>query len=238
MTKLFNFIIFLIIIYLFFNMSVSQFEKFTNNHQEFTISDIPISVDHSHPFKKPVPTIVNPVIGPWDNIPREPIKHNPKVNKRAEAVVEDDHYNQEVVVDLNEVDSDINISDIISDIEGRSVSDNSCGIKLSTTKPNADTDCDSKTIDNWKVNKPAKEVFDVLTKETDLDFPTTIKDIYNKMVTPEKGTSFEVKTQGQYTMNTDSNKYTTLKGQEKIVTQLTNSLHANDPNYDSYSKFD
>ena len=39
-------------------------------------------------------------------------------------------------------------------------------------------------------------------------------------------------------MNTDSNKYTTLKGQEKIVTQLTNNLHANDPNYDSYSKFD
>ena len=109
---------------------------------------------------------------------------------------------------------------------------------MSTIKSNADTDCNSKTIDNWKVNTPAKEVFNVLSKESDLDFPKTIKDIYNKMVTPEKGSLYEVKTQGQYTMNTDSNKYTTIKGQEKIVTQLTDSLHANDPNYDSYSKFD
>ena len=50
--------------------------------------------------------------------------------------------------------------------------------------------------------------------------PRTIKDIYNKMVTPEKGGSNNIKTQGNHTMNIDSNKYTTIKGQEKIVTQL------------------
>ena len=115
MSKLFNFIIFLAIIYLFFKMSVAQYEKFTENHKEFTISDIAIKMHH--PIKKSVPSVVNSVIGPWNNIPREPLKENPKMVKRSDAVVEDDHYDQDVVVDLNEIDTDIDISDIISDIE-------------------------------------------------------------------------------------------------------------------------
>jgi hypothetical protein len=213
MTKLFNFIIFMAIVYLFFNISVTQFEKFT---------DIFIKIN---PIKK------NKVIQ-IKNLTTEK-----KIIKTKDAIVEDDHYDQKEVVNIDSIDSQINASDIISDMEGRSISDKSCSYELSATNTEAGTDCDSKTINNKMLNKPIKEIFNKIIQDKSDDMPKTIKDIYNKMVTPEKGSTENVKTQGGYTMNIDSNKYTTIKGQEKIVTQLTKSLHANDPNYDSYSMF-
>lgn len=221
MTKLFNFIIFLAIVYLFFNISVSQFEKFTEIQKKSIINRHPLKVMYA-PHNKPLVNLHK----------LESIN-----NKRKYAVVEDDHYDQEKVVNLENNDSDINISDIISDIEGKSISDESCGLKISTTKKEGDTNCDSATIDNWKLNKTTSEIFDEISSGSNDESPKTIKDIYNKMVTPMKGNTDNIKTQGNHTMQIDSNKYTTIKGQEKIVTQLTENLHANDPNYDSYSIF-
>ena len=220
MTKLFNFIIFLAIVYLFFNISVSQFEKFSEFQKQSMIYGSPFKVMYA-PHNKPLV-----------NLP----KMDSFNNKRKEAIVEDDHYDQEKEFDL-ENGSDINISDIISDIEGKSISEDSCGLKISTTKKEGDTNCDSSTLDNWKLNKTTSEIFNEITSDLNDDSPKTIKEIYNKMVTPMKGNTDNIKTQGNHTMHIDSNKYTTLKGQEKIVTQLTENLHANDPNYDSYSIF-
>ena len=246
MTKLFNFIIFLTIVYLFFNISVSQFEKFTEIQKRFAISNDSINVPYNLPKKilyngeiidenessrDDKKDIINTQFnsGSWDD--------TPKLNERKEAIVEDDHYDQEKIVNTEDNDTEINISDIISDIEGRSISENSCGYELSATKSNAEIICDSHTINNLKLNKPTSDILNELNKESSDGLPKTIKDIYNKIVTLEKGSTDNIKTQGKHTMYTDSNKYTTLKGQEPIVTQLTKSLHANDPNYDSYSIF-
>lgn len=239
MTKLFNFIIFLAIVYLFFNISVSQFEKFTEIQKKgkvphsLTAPSAKFLCRSTGEFVDHIEDCLINHIGRDDNIP---LLNTIKINKRKDAIVEDDHYDQDKVVNIDSIDSEINASDIISDIEGRSASDKSCGYPLSATITDAETDCDSKTINNSNVNTPAKEIFKKITEENN-GMPQTIKDIYNKMVTPEKGGSNNIKTQGNHTMNIDSNKYTTIKGQEKIVTQLTKSLHANDPNYDSYSVF-
>ena len=97
MTKLFNFIIFLTIVYLFFNISVSQFEKFTEIQKRFAISNDSINV----PYKKQKKILYNGEIidenessrddkkdiintqfnsGSWDD--------TPKLNERKEAINE------------------------------------------------------------------------------------------------------------------------------------------------------
>ena len=218
MTKIFNFIIFLVIVYSFFYITSKQFENFTGLDKK---------------SKKESDQILEQ-------------KYDKISEKESDQISEKE---SDKILD-QESDYEINASEIISDTEDielikqnkpikekKKLSSKSCGIGIGSRRNKGDLFCDSKTVDNWKLNKPTSEILEKISKCTSEGIPIAIKDIYNKVVEPLERSAKNIRAQGEYTMDTNSNKWTTLKGHDKTTTKLTKSLHANDPNFDSYSKF-
>lgn len=266
MNKLKNFVILLLAILLFHSFSSKIYEKFTSEEikKESKKIKIPLPIEQKNSegnFEKK--NSLNDSIVPFLNYDESPISEKNIENQDTEIDVnindvladsfnEDFSKSTELNLDLDDnkikyqlpdnekkVRDAIEKSDEIKKIMQEPVEPKkeSCGPGLIPRKIEGKLFCESNAVNNWKLNKPVSKVLDKITKCTPENAPKAVKDIYNKIVNPPKRHLDNVEIQGSYTMNNNNNKWLNLKVESKKPTKLTESLFANDPDFDSFSRF-
>tara|TARA_Y100000389_G_C17351516_1_gene458701 strand:- start:104 stop:790 length:687 start_codon:yes stop_codon:yes gene_type:complete len=184
-------------------------KKLTNNNLDSL--DINLDID------------INDVLN--DSIDETVIKYNKLKLEPKEIKYKKPENETEMKKALNKIDKD------------KMKNDQSCGPGLDPRNKNKNLFCEGNAVNNWKLNKPVSEVLNKITKCSPENAPKAVKDIYNKIVNPPKRHLDNVEIQGSYTMNNNNNKWLNLKVESKKPTKLTDSLFANDPDFDTFSRF-
>mgnify|MGYP001235811988 CR=1 FL=1 len=249
MNKLKNFIILLLAVLMFHSFSNRMYEKFTSTEFEKQIN-LPSDLEvEKKPFKKePIETKEKKIV-PF--LEKKQISNNldsldidldidindvlndsidETVMKSTELKLEPKEIKYKKPENETEMKKALNKMD-----KNKMKNDQSCGPGLDPRNKNLF--CEGNAVNNWKLNKPVSEVLNKITKCTPENAPKAVKDIYNKIVNPPKRHLDNVEIQGSYTMNNNNNKWLNLKVESKKPTKLTDSLFANDPDFDTFSRF-
>lgn len=266
MNKLKNFVILLLAVLIFHSFSSKIYEKFSSEEitEASKKIEIPIpaesndskQIQQAKPLNEPILPFLDYKESPVSdtNIDNQDTEIDVNINDvLADSFDEDFIKSTELNLDIEDDKNKIKyqkpenqkkVMDVIDKsggmkklVENSEEKQETCGPGLISRKIEGKLFCESNAVDNWKINKPVSKVLDKITKCTPENAPKAVKDIYNKIVNPPKRHLDNVEIQGSYTMNNNNNKWLNLKIESKKPTKLTETLFANDPDFDSFSRF-